>query len=290
MAELIRRKLGPEICYISVGSSARARRTRTLRLCNHAKELDAGVQKHAPVLELIDCWLKEPGTRWGYYLFEEINFRVERNEAVVVVGENGTGKTTLMDLLAGYNTPSKGKLLLNGKRSNSKNLGKAVGSVFQFPGNYFLGSTILDELIVGRDYATPDLVREVMKQVPNHERKPASHEKHRQSSFKQTFFCFSSAQVGLYDVSLLQNPRQLSGGQKRRLSLASQLMRQPIPEVLIMDEPLAGIDRRGHLGIVELIESLKNQMAVVIVTHDPGVLLTCADRVRNAAIWSIFSF
>eukprot|EP00189_Rhodosorus_marinus_P003663 CAMPEP_0113960018 /NCGR_PEP_ID=MMETSP0011_2-20120614/4476_1 /TAXON_ID=101924 /ORGANISM="Rhodosorus marinus" /LENGTH=278 /DNA_ID=CAMNT_0000971413 /DNA_START=96 /DNA_END=932 /DNA_ORIENTATION=- /assembly_acc=CAM_ASM_000156 len=260
MAELIRRKLGPEICYISVGSSARARRTRTLRLCNHAKELDAGVQKHAPVLELIDCWLKEPGTRWGYYLFEEINFRVERNEAVVVVGENGTGKTTLMDLLAGYNTPSKGKLLLNGKRSNSKNLGKAVGSVFQFPGNYFLGSTILDELIVGRDYATPDLVREVMKQV------------------------------GLYDVSLLQNPRQLSGGQKRRLSLASQLMRQPIPEVLIMDEPLAGIDRRGHLGIVELIESLKNQMAVVIVTHDPGVLLTCADRMvqlSHKKLWPV---
>ncbi|KAJ8908268.1 hypothetical protein NDN08_008359 [Rhodosorus marinus] len=258
MAELVCSRLSPELSYISVGFSPRARRKRTLRLCDQGR--DAGVKKPTPVLELIDCWLKEPGTRWGYYLFEEINLRVERNEVVVVVGENGTGKTTLMDLLAGYNTPSKGKLLLNGKRSNSNNLGKAVGSVFQFPGNYFLGSTILDELIVGRDYATPDLVREVMKQV------------------------------GLYDVSLLQNPRQLSGGQKRRLSLASQLMRQPMPEVLIMDEPLAGIDRRGHRGIVELIENLKNQMAVVIVTHDPGILLTCADRMvqlSHKKIWPI---
>jgi len=243
---------GPRRWRSTAFCEARSRRALARSRREQEREREQ-VDPEAPILELQDIWLREPNTGWGYYLFEGLNFTVREHEVVLILGENGAGKSTLLDMLAGYVRPSNGQILWEGAKIKAQNLSSSVGIIFQFPANYFLGRTVLEELVLGRDYADPEMVRSIMKEV------------------------------GLYDVSLLLNPRQLSGGQKRRLALASQLMRRPLPRVFLLDEPLAGVDKQGHLGIVELINKLKQEAGVVIVTHEPGVLLPCADRIVQLA-------
>ncbi|KAI0560538.1 P-loop containing nucleoside triphosphate hydrolase [Gracilaria domingensis] len=124
-----------------------------------------------------------------------------------------------------------------------------IGLVLQDPASYLFLPTVLDELIMGRPEKTPDDVRRVM------------------------------AAVGLQNVSLLSNPRALSGGQVRRLALADQLMRDPTPALFALDEPLAGVDWTGRRQLADLLGSLKRKFAIVIISHEPGELLKYADRV-----------
>lgn len=145
--------------------------------------------------------------------------------------------------------PRNGTMFWNGKEMKSKHMLDHIGLVLQDPVNYFFMPTVLDELIVGRPDKTPNDVRDVMKAV------------------------------GLQNISLLRDPRSLSGGQVRRLAIADQLMRDPRPTLFALDEPLAGVDWTGRREIAELLGTLKRQFAIVIVSHEPGELLEYADRV-----------
>lgn len=143
----------------------------------------------------------------------------------------------------------EGEIYWKGKKVNPSRMIDHIGVVMQNPAAYFITPTVLDELVLERETKTPDDVRRVL------------------------------AAVGLTDISLMARPKSLSGGQVRRLALASQLMREPLPELFVLDEPLAGVDWTARRDLAKLLGSLKSQFGIIIVSHEPGELLQYADRV-----------
>lgn len=187
---------------------------------------------------------------------------MRQKELVLVIGENGVGKTTLLSILIGFITASSGEFFLKGEKIKQKRLRRKIAMVMQRPADFFYGRSVVEELTLGADGATPDDVRAVL---------------------------FA---VGLRDISLLKKPRQLSGGQQKRLAVAAQLMRRRLsddpPELMLLDEPLAGVDAAGRKGMARLVGALSDQLALVIVSHEPGELLEYADRVVQLAHGRLF--
>ncbi|OSX71692.1 hypothetical protein BU14_0510s0009 [Porphyra umbilicalis] len=190
-------------------------------------------------------------------LFTDVHLSLHPSQLVLLIGANGCGKSTLLALLAGFRTPSSRatELTLDGVRYRRRRraaaaLRAAVGLVPQRTSDAFLGRSVLEELTLFRDdVTTPDDVRRTLDAV------------------------------GLGAVSLLAPPPSLSGGQQRRLALASQLLRQPRVRLLLLDEPLAGVDGGARRGIAALLGRVKAALPVAVVTHQPGELLGVADRV-----------
>eukprot|EP00170_Pyropia_yezoensis_P002097 contig_8882_g2101 len=190
-------------------------------------------------------------------LFEDVSLSLHESELVLLIGANGCGKSTLLSLLAGFRTPTSrasvvtlGGVTYRRRRRASRVLRESVGMVPQRASDAFLGRSVLEELTLFRDdVTTPGAVRSTLDAV------------------------------GLGDISLLATPTQLSGGQQRRLALASQLLRQPRVRVLLLDEPLAGVDGGSRRGIAALLGALKSTLPIAVVTHQPGELLGVADRV-----------
>lgn len=143
----------------------------------------------------------------------------------------------------------RGQFFWNGKKCRPKKVLTHSGVVLQNPIKYMFLPTVLDELTMCRSKLTPDDVRRVLRAV------------------------------GLTDISLRASPQSLSGGQVRRLAIASQLLTDPPPDLLILDEPLAGVDWASRRALLHTLTSLKRRLAVMLVSHDPGELLSVADRV-----------
>lgn len=143
----------------------------------------------------------------------------------------------------------KGTIYWHGEKVRPSRLLGNIGVVLQDPLNYFICPTVLDELVLGRPTKTPNDVRRVL------------------------------SAMGLNEISLMAHPKSLSGGQARRLALACQLMREPLPSLFVLDEPLAGVDWTARKDLAELFGTLKAQFAIIIVSHEPGDLLDHADRV-----------
>jgi energy-coupling factor transport system ATP-binding protein len=119
--------------------------------------------------------------------------------------------------------------------------------VFQFPERHFLGLTVGQELRLGQRRLGGEAIEQVL------------------------------AQVGLAGISLQQAPERLSGGQQRRLALAVQLLRNP--QVLLLDEPTAGLDWTVREEVLGLLDQLAKQRALLVVTHEPELF---ADRISEA--------
>jgi energy-coupling factor transport system ATP-binding protein len=113
------------------------------------------------------------------------------------------------------------------------------GLVFQFPERHFLGLTVGQELRVGQRRVSTETLQAVL------------------------------SRVGLPDLPLTPAPEQLSGGQQRRLALAVQLLRDP--KVLLLDEPTAGLDWAVRDGVLDLLQGLAQERAVLVVTHEPEI-------------------
>lgn len=206
--------------------------------------------QQVPLLEMRDITYHVP-MDFENQLFSNMNFKVFPGEFIVIMGQNGAGKSTALNLMIGLRKVDKkhGDIYWKGEKMKPRKLMKNIGVVLQNPGIYFFTPTILDELVMGRPNKTPDDVRQVLRAV------------------------------GLNNISLMANPKSLSGGQTRRLAIASQLMREPLPSLFVLDEPLAGVDWTARKDVVELLGSLKSKFSIVIVSHEPGDLLQYADRV-----------
>jgi energy-coupling factor transport system ATP-binding protein len=191
---------------------------------------------------------------------------VRAGEALAVLGPNGSGKTTLALLLGGLLAPTTGTVRMPGAppaarepagagpphRWPAAELARRIGSVFQNPEHQFLTARVDDELALG----------------PRRAGRPAAEIKSLVDELLQRL---------RLDRLAAANPYTLSGGEQRRLSVATALA--CAPRVLILDEPTFGQDRRTWTELVELLADLRDAgHAVVTVTHDPDVVTALADR------------
>lgn len=179
-------------------------------------------------------------------ILKNVNLELAPQELGLIVGLSGSGKSTLLELIAGLAERTQGEIGWGEQELDAYDLQYLAGLVFQFPERHFCGGTILEELRLGH----PELGLERVKAT--------------------------LSEVGLDHLSFSTPPHVLSGGQQRRLALAVQLIRQP--NVLLLDEPTAGLDWSIRRQVVKLLEKLKQHWTLLIVTHDAGGLAKIADR------------
>jgi energy-coupling factor transport system ATP-binding protein len=163
----------------------------------------------------------------------------------LIIGPSGSGKSTLLEILAGLTGKTAGGLFWREQELTPLDLRDLGGLVFQFPERHFCGGTILEELRLGHPEVGSERIRQTL------------------------------AEVGLEQLPLQTPPQSLSGGQQRRLALAVQLLRQP--SLLLLDEPMAGLDWSMRKQLVTLLAKLKQHWTLVVVSHDAGELSAIAD-------------
>ena len=179
-------------------------------------------------------------------ILKEVNLELAPQELGLIIGPSGSGKTTLLEILAGLAEKTEGDIFWRDQPLMPIHLQQLGGLVFQFPERHFCGGTILEELRLGHPEVSSDRLKEAL------------------------------AEVGLEHLAWETVPHALSGGQQRRLALAVQLIRQP--NLLLLDEPTAGLDWSMRRQLAKLLGKLKNHWTLLIVSHDPGELLQIADR------------
>ncbi len=191
---------------------------------------------------------------------KNVSFSVEKGECLAVIGHTGSGKSTLMQMLNGLLKPEEGQVLLNGEDINrSKKTAAAarfrVGLCFQYPEYQLFGETSAEDISFGPKNMglAADEIRRRVKDA--------------------------AAIVGLPEDKLDVSPFDLSGGQKRRCAIAGVIAMEP--EILILDEPIAGLDPAGREEILDLIRRYRaeNGATVIIVTHSMETAAEIADRV-----------
>lgn len=188
------------------------------------------------------------GTAYEKKAIYNVNLKIEDGEFVGLIGHTGSGKSTLIQHLNGLLKPTKGGIYYNGedisdKDFSLKKLRSKVGLVFQYPEHQLFENTVIDDVQFGPKNIGMEPLQVELK------------------SFD------ALKQVGIGEDLLDVSPLELSGGQKRRVAIAGVLAMEP--EVMILDEPTAGLDPEGRDEIYELVEKLhrENNMTVIIVSH-----------------------
>lgn len=191
--------------------------------------------------------MKTPFERLALY---DVNASIKEGSYVVVIGHTGSGKSTLLQHLNGLLKPTKGSIALgetilqaNKKQKDMKPLRKKVGIVFQFPEHQLFEETILKDICFGpMNFGVP--------------------QEKAEAKAKEMLKL-----VGLPESLLSRSPFELSGGQMRRVAIAGVLAMEP--EVLVLDEPTAGLDPRGRKEIMDMFYDLhhKANLTTILVTH-----------------------
>jgi biotin transport system ATP-binding protein len=183
-----------------------------------------------------------------------VSFEVPAGELVVVAGANGSGKTTLLKHLNGLLLPSPGRVLVDGvcTRKDPRGVRGRVGMVFQHADAQIVGETVADDVAFGPEnllLARPQVERRVAEAL---EAVGLTHKKH-------------------------QRPHLLSGGEKRRLTIAGILAMRP--RVVVYDEPFSSLDMFGVRQVLRQILDLKaSGCTQLVTTHDLDKIIAHADR------------
>ena len=168
-----------------------------------------------------------------------INLRVSSGRPVLISGASGSGKTSLIEVISGLAGAQRGTVTWKGQSLTRRQRRWLCGVLFQFPERHFLGLSVSQELMLGHRRLSTDAMHQALRRV------------------------------GLSNVDLKQAPERLSGGQQRRLALAVQLMRQP--DVLLLDEPTAGLDWSVRDDVLALLQDLASDKVLIVVTHEPDL-------------------
>lgn len=204
-------------------------------------------------------YIYEEGTAFEKAALADINLVINDNEFVGIIGHTGSGKSTLIQHLNGLIKPTSGTVYYNGKDifdkeySLKKHRGK-VGIVFQYPEYQLFESTVIEDVKFGpRNIGMSNLDVDL-------------------ASFD------ALKKVNISDDLLDASPIELSGGEKRRVAIAGVLAMKP--EVLILDEPTAGLDPKGRDEILGLISRLhkESDMTVILVSHSMEDVSRYVDR------------
>lgn len=187
-----------------------------------------------------------------------INLEVKKGEIVALLGKNGAGKSTLFLQFNGILRPDSGEILIDGKqlKYNKKSLVNArqkVGIVFQNPDDQIFAPTVEEDVAFGPlNLKLP--IGEVRKRVTDALRR-----------------------VGMEGFEK-KAPHYLSGGQKKRIAIAGILAMKP--EIMILDEPMAGLDPVGAAKIINLLKELNEEgITILISTHDVNIIQDYVDKI-----------
>lgn len=207
-------------------------------------------------------YLYNVGTPFETAAIENINFSADKSEIIGIIGHTGSGKSTLIQHFNGLLEPTSGKIFVNSNdiwskenRKQIRNVRFAVGLCFQYPEYQIFEETIFKEIAYGpTQMGLAD--DEIKKRV-----------------YESMDF------VGISRELESKSPFDLSGGQKRRVAIASIIAMKP--QVLILDEPCAGLDPKGRQVILNLVRDYqrKEGNTVIFVSHSMEDVAAVADRV-----------
>jgi len=230
---------------------ARLRLQKVLQSVKPATFTDAGASLK-PILNVDKLWFSY-GER---AVLRNINLDIDRGGFIAVMGRNASGKTTLVKQLNGLLKPSKGRVRLDGvdtRKSTVADLSRRVGYVFQNPNDHLFADTVEDEIafsLRNRGADEAQIARAVEGMLDEFEL----------SQYRKSY------------------PRNLSGGEKQRVALASVLVGEP--EVIVLDEPTRGMDYVLKKKLISYLDDYRHRgNTVIMVSHDVETIAECAERV-----------
>jgi len=204
-------------------------------------------------------YIYSPGTAYEKKALDDVNLTINKGEFVGIIGHTGSGKSTLIQHFNGLEKATSGTIYFDGqdiydKDFNMKSLRSRVGLVFQYPEHQLFETTVLEDVKFGPKNLGLSKVEVDLR------------------AFE------AIKQVGLSEKCYDDSPFELSGGQKRRVAIAGVLAMKP--EILILDEPTAGLDPRGRDEILDQIAKLhKEGLTVILVSHSMEDVAKYADRI-----------
>ncbi len=202
---------------------------------------------------------------------QNVNFKVERGEIIGIIGHTGSGKSTLIQHLNGLLKPSTGEILIEGNNiwDNPKEIRKIrsrVGLVFQYPEYQLFEETVYEDIAFGPKNMglTGDELRERVLEICD--------------------------LVGVRREYLNESPFDLSGGEKRRVAIAGVMAMRP--EIIVFDEPVAGLDPKGRNDVVKIIRDYRDTYGatVLIVSHNMEDMAVLADKLLVMSKGSLVAF
>jgi len=213
-----------------------------------------------PILEVKNVnYIYSVGTPFQHQALADVSFAVERGEFIGIIGHTGSGKSTLMQQLNGLLKPTSGQILLDGEdiwadKKRTRQARFRVGLVFQYPEYQLFEETVYKDIAFG-----PKNMGLKEEEIDRRVREAADF-------------------VGLTEQQLECSPFDLSGGQKRRVAIAGVIAMEP--EVLILDEPTAGLDPVGRAEILSNIERYRQakNATIMMVSHSMEDVARLTDR------------
>ena len=209
---------------------------------------------------------------------KNINLEVNKGEFIGIAGHTGSGKTTVAQILAGLINPSDGEIIVNGEsfsdyKSAARALRSKVGIVFQYPEHQLFEETVYRDIAFGP--------------------------KNKGLSEEEIDACVrkSARLANLKEELFEKSPFELSGGQKRRVAIAGVLA--TTPEVLILDEPAAGLDPSGRARLLEELRRIRETegTTIILISHsmedlaenvDRIILLNDGEKIKDAPTSEVF--
>ncbi|WP_188456401.1 energy-coupling factor ABC transporter ATP-binding protein [Virgibacillus oceani] len=207
-------------------------------------------------------YIYQRNTPFAHKAIEDLSFHIPSGSFVAIIGHTGSGKSTLIQHLNGLVSPSSGEVTIGDYRltdekkpKQMKELRSRVGVVFQYPEHQLFEETVEKDIAFGPqnfDISETEINKRIKEVIPK---------------------------VGLQEELLKRSPFELSGGQMRRVAIAGVLAIKP--DVLVLDEPTAGLDPRGQKEMMDMFYTMHQEegLTTVLVTHSMEDAVKYADHV-----------